>query len=97
MLRCVVGAVVLAGFATSFAPKPPVVPASLVGLLAAAGAVFSVTLRDARGDAARCVVARAVALAIALYASASEARLFSAVAAALRLSGDRRATRASSP
>jgi len=89
MVRCVLGAVCLAGIAVAILPQPPLIPTSLLAILTAAAAVFSVTLRDARGDAARCLVARAVAVTAILWTASKEARLAPAAAAALRLSGDR--------
>uniref|UniRef100_A0A7S3JUB8 Uncharacterized protein n=1 Tax=Aureoumbra lagunensis TaxID=44058 RepID=A0A7S3JUB8_9STRA len=89
MFRCIIGAICLAGTGVAFMPLPPFVPTSLIAIVAAFFAVFSVTLRDARGDAARCLVARAVAMVSIILASANQAHLASAAAAALRLSGDR--------
>ena len=89
MLRCILGAVCLAGIGVALSPPIPFIPSSLVAILAAVLAVFTVTLRDARGDAARCLVARSIAVAGIFYTSASEARLGPTFAAALRLSGDR--------
>ena len=89
MVRCVVGAICLAGFAVAILPQPPLVPTSLLAIAAAGFAVFAVALRDARGDAARCVVARSIAVASIFYTAANEAHLLRALAAALRLSGDR--------
>ncbi|KAJ1462589.1 hypothetical protein M885DRAFT_505545 [Pelagophyceae sp. CCMP2097] len=76
----------LGGFGSSLIPLPPLFPSSIFGLLAAGGLAWTATLRNARGDAARCVAARLIALVRIIMSCASEARLFGKASAAVRLS-----------
>ena len=87
MPAALIAACALAGAGANVAPLPPLVPSSLVATLAAGCGLFAVTLRDARGDAARCVCARAVASVRVVLAAASEARLGEATVGAARLGG----------
>lgn len=87
MLQCLVGSAFLGGLSISALPSVPLLPSSLCAVVAAGLAVFLVTLDDTRGDAARCLVARAIAIVRIILASSSDARLPSKTASALRLGG----------
>ena len=61
MREALLAAIVVGGVGANVAPKPPLVPKSLWAVGFALTGVWGVTMRDARGDAARCVAGRAAA------------------------------------
>lgn len=87
MLQCLIGAAFLGGLSVSLLPSVPFVPSSLCAVAFAIFAMFLVTLDDARGDAARCFVARCIAIVRLLAEASANAELASKTAAALRLGG----------
>lgn len=87
MLQCLIGAAFLGGLSVSLLPPVPFFPSSLCAVVFAFFAMFLVTLDDARGDAARCFVARCIAIVRLLAEASANAELASKTAAALRLGG----------
>jgi len=82
MYEALGAALVTGGVGINFMPLPPLVPRSFCALGASLLFMSMIVVRDARGDAARCLAARVVASLRAALAAAAEQQLVSKTASA---------------
>ena len=82
MYEALGAALLTGGVGINFVPLPPLVPRSFCALGASLLFMSLIVVRDARGDAARCLAARVVASLRAALAAATEQQLVSKTASA---------------